>query len=214
MVTSRNHGMFTKVFTMRMVLGILLTMALASCATTPPSSVDNICSIFKEKSGWYKQAKSAESKWHSPIPVMMSIMDQESSFHSKAKPPRTRILWIFPGPRPSSSFGYSQAKKEAWQTYKRDTGHGGADRDDFDDAIDFVGWYNNQSNRQNRIANTDAYNLYLAYHEGQGGFEKHSYKKNKPLMAIAKGVAVRATRYDKQLAGCRKELERHWWWPF
>jgi hypothetical protein len=145
---------------------------------------------------------------------MMSIMDQESGFHSKAKPPRTRILWIFPGPRPSSAFGYSQAKKEAWQAYKRDTGHGGADRDDFGDAIDFVGWYNNQSNKQNGIASNDAYHLYLAYHEGQGGFEQRSYKKNRPLIATAKEVSARATRYDKQLTGCRKELERHWWWPF
>ena len=210
----RDNDICSKAVTMKVMLTLLVTLSLGSCATTPPTQVDNICSIFKEKSGWYKHAKAAESKWHSPIPVMMSIMDQESSFHSKAKPPRTKILWIFPGPRPSSSFGYSQAKKEAWKAYKRDTGHGGADRDDFDDAIDFIGWYNNQSNKRNGIANSDAFNLYLAYHEGQGGFQQRSYKKNTQLVAIAKTVSSRATRYDKQLAVCRKELERHWWWPF
>jgi hypothetical protein len=144
----------------------------------------------------------------------MSIIYQESQFHSKIKPARTKILWIFPGPRPSSAYGYSQAKKEAWKDYRRDTGHSGADRDDFDDAIDFIGWYNAQSRQRNGIASNDAYNLYLAYHEGQGGFEQRTYKSNKQLIAIAKSVSARASRYDKQLNGCRKELERHWWWPF
>lgn len=194
----------------------LITCALfaGGCATAPPQSPDNICSIFKEKSGWYKDAKSSESRWHSPIPIMMSIIYQESQFHSKIKPARTKILWIFPGPRPSSAYGYSQAKKEAWKDYRRDTGHSGADRDDFDDAIDFIGWYNAQSRQRNGIASNDAYNLYLAYHEGQGGFEQRTYKSNKQLIAIAKSVSARASRYDKQLNGCRKELERHWWWPF
>ena len=44
----------------------------------------------------------------------------------------------------------------------------GADRDDFNDAIDFIGWYNDQSSRRSKISKSDAYNLYLAYHEGQG----------------------------------------------
>lgn len=214
MVSRRYHCMSIKTTTLRVVLGMLAVIGISGCTTAPPSSADNICSIFKEKSSWYKQAKSAESKWHSPIPVMMSIINQESGFQSKAKPPRTKILWIFPGPRPTSAFGYSQAKKEVWQAYKRDTGHGGADRDDFDDAIDFVGWYNYQSNKQIGIANNDAYHLYLAYHEGQDGYEKRSYSKNKSLIATAKAVTTRAAKYDKQLAGCRKQLERHWWWPF
>jgi hypothetical protein len=200
--------------TMRLLLGAIIAIGLSGCATAPPKSTDNICSIFKEKSGWYKDAKSSESKWHSPIPIMMSIMYQESGFNAKAKPPRTKILWIFPGPRPSSSFGYSQAKKEAWKAYQKDTGHGGADRDDFDDAIDFIGWYNNQSHRRNGIPDNDAYNLYLAYHEGQGGYEKKTYKSKKWLLDIAKQVSIRSAHYDKQLADCRKELEGHWWWPF
>jgi hypothetical protein len=193
---------------------VLSAILFSGCASTPPKSADNICSIFKEKSGWYKDAKASEKKWHSPIPIMMSFMQQESGFDGKAKPPRSKILWVIPGPRPSSSFGYSQAKKEAWKSYRKDTGHGGADRDDFDDAIDFIGWYNNQSHRRNGIADNDAYNLYLAYHEGQGGFEKKTYKNKKWLTDIAKSVSTRAARYEKQLAGCRKELEGSWWWPF
>lgn len=144
----------------------------------------------------------------------MSFIYQESQFQAKIKPPRTKILWVIPGPRPSSAYGYSQAKKEAWQAYRRDTGQGGADRDDFDDAVDFIGWYNTQSHQRNGIATNDAYHLYLAYHEGQGGFEKRTYKNQKWLLETARSVSNRASHYETQLSGCRKELDRHWWWPF
>ena len=46
----------------------------------------------------------------------------------------------------------------------------GADRDDFGDTIDFIGWYNNVSNEQLGIDKQDAFRLYLAYHEGHGGY--------------------------------------------
>jgi hypothetical protein len=145
---------------------------------------------------------------------MMSFVYQESLFESKAKPPRSTILWVIPGPRPSSAYGYSQAKNEAWDEFRRATGQRGADRNDFDDAIDFIGWYNTQSHKRNGIASKDAYSLYLAYHEGQGGFGKRSYKNKQWLVETAKAVAARAVRYDRQLAGCRKELDSRWWWPF
>jgi len=82
----------------------LLSFLLMSCTTSPPRQVSNICSIFDEKSSWYKVAKKSERG--SPIPVMMAIMNQESSFVSKARPPRTKILWVIPGPRKSSAYGY------------------------------------------------------------------------------------------------------------
>jgi len=184
------------------------------CATRPPQQLDNICAIFKEKSGWYKAAEKSESKWGSPIPVSMAIIHQESRFVARAKPERTKILWIFPGPRPSSAYGYSQAKDETWDWYIRDSGNRGADRNKYHDAVDFVAWYNAQSYSRNRIAKNDAYNLYLAYHEGHGGFERRTYRKKQWLLDVAKDVSSRAARYEKQLQGCRKELERRWWWPF
>jgi hypothetical protein len=187
---------------------------LGGCATNPPRAMDNVCKIFEEKSRWYKAAKSAESEWGSPIPIMMSFIYQESRFESRAKPPRTKILWVIPGPRLSSAYGYSQAKDDTWDWYRRDSGHRGADRNEFRDAIDFVGWYNAQSRKRNGIAKDDAYNLYLAYHEGHGGYERRTYQGKKWLTDTARTVSSRAARYRAQLDGCRKDLEGPWWWPF
>jgi hypothetical protein len=196
------------------LLSLVWLLGLAGCATQPPRQLDDLCKIFEEKSGWYKDARRAEKRWDSPIPVMMAIVYQESRFVAKAKPPRTKFLWIFPGPRPSSAYGYSQAKDETWENYRRASGRGGADRNDFDDAIDFVGWYNAQSRKRNGIANTDAHNLYLAYHEGHGGFERRTYRDKVWLKDVAREVSARATRYHQQLTRCREELDEPWWWPF
>lgn len=190
---------------------IVLLLLTTGCTTTPPSDVTNICSIFREKDGWYDDAEDSQDRWGSPISVMMAIMHQESRFQAKAKPPRKKILWIIPGPRPSSSFGYTQALDETWDTYIRDAGNYGADRDDFGDSIDFVGWYNHQSYRRSGIKKDDAYHLYLAYHEGQGGFNKRSYKNKQWLKDVSKKVSRNAALYTKQLQGCQKELEGDGW---
>jgi hypothetical protein len=190
---------------------IVIVLLMSGCATSPPSDVNNICSIFREKDGWYDDADDARDRWDSPIPVMMAIMHQESRFKSQAKPPRKKILWVIPGPRPSSSYGYTQALAETWDVYKRDAGNYGADRDDFGDSIDFIGWYNHQSFRRSGIKKSDAYHLYLAYHEGQGGFNKRSFKKKRWLKDVSKKVSRQSARYTKQLQGCEEELEDKGW---
>ncbi len=189
----------------------LLSLLLTGCATSPPSDPKNICSIFREKGDWYEQASEAREEWGSPIPVMMAIMYQESRFKAKAKPPRKKIFGFIPGPRPSDAYGYSQAKKSTWKEYKRNAGRYGADRDDFDDAIDFIGWYNFQSHRRNGIPLSDTYRLYLAYHEGHGGYKRGSYRKKPWLGDVARKVQGRANAYQSQLVGCEESLKDRGW---
>jgi hypothetical protein len=142
---------------------------------------------------------------------MMAIMYQESRFQAKAKPPRKKILGFIPGPRPSSAYGYSQAKKSTWKDYKRSAGRYGSDRDDFGDAIDFVGWYNYQSYKRSGISRKDTYSLYLAYHEGHGGFNRGTYRKKQWLMGVARKVERKANTYQKQLVGCEEKLQSGGW---
>lgn len=193
------------------VLVLALAAALlAGCTTAPPQNAANLCSIFTEKRGWYKDARKSAKRWKGDIATMMAIIHQESSFKARAKPPRKRYLWVIPGPRPASAYGYAQAIDETWALYQKASGRGGADRNDFDDAIDFVGWYNNQSWRRNRIKRDDAYHLYIAYHEGHGGFEQRTHRKKQWLKDVATKVAARATTYRKQLKTCEKRLNRSW----
>lgn len=196
------------------VLALGGIVAVSGCATSPPQRMDSVCHIFDEKYSWYKAAKKAEKNWGVPVSVMMSFIHQESRYHAKAKPPRKKILWVIPGPRVSSAYGYPQAKKETWRWYQRDTGNSWSNRSNFDDAIDFIGWYNDQSHRRNHIAKNDAYNLYLAYHEGHGGFARRTYDKKAWLKPVASKVAAKASRYATQLAQCREKLDKRRWWHF
>jgi hypothetical protein len=178
---------------------------------------DNICEIFREKRSWYRSAHASYRRWGIPIPVMMAIVHQESRFDAKAKPPRTTCLCIFPGPRPSTAYGYSQALDETWEKYKQFTGNRGADRDDFGDSVDFIGWYCSVSHTRCGIARNDAYNLYIAYHEGHGGFLRKTYQKKEGLRRVASKVGSRTRMYEKQLASCEREFQERGGcclWPF
>lgn len=198
-------------FSLLFAVAVLL---LGGCANLPPSNPNNLCDVFDDKSSWYKQARRAQNNWGSSIPVMMSIMYQESQFKHDARPARRKILWVIPGPRPSSAFGYPQAKNEVWGEYKKAVGSSWVRRDNFGDAIDFIGWYNKQSQRRNRIGLNDGYNLYLAYHEGQGGYSRASYRNKNWLVNTARRVDSRAKQYAAQLQGCEARLRRGGWWPF
>ena len=184
---------------------LIMLLLLAACATAPPGNVSNACAIFAEYDDWYPDAQAASRRWGVPLPVLLAIIHQESAFRSDAQPPRTWYLGFIPGPRPSSAYGYSQALDGTWDRYIAATGNHGADRDDFDDAVDFIGWYVNETAKRNRIAKSDAYRQYLAYHEGQEGFAKGSYRKKPWLMERAKQVSRQAERYGAQLARCKPQ---------
>jgi len=181
---------------------------VAACsATKPPARPDDACAIFREKKHWYEDARSAEQKWGVPIPIQLAFIRQESSFDGDARPPRRWFLGFIPLGRPSSALGYAQALEATWDEYRKATGSRGADRDEFADAVDFIGWYNSRASKMCGIPKDDAYRLYLAYHEGPMGYRRGSHRSKKWLLGTAQKVASRAARYEAQLEGCQAQLQ-------
>lgn len=174
----------------------------AGCSVSPPKNPNNICSIFREKPDWREDAMHSRMRWGAPVHITMAIMAQESSFIDDAKPPMQYFLWIIPIGRGSSAYGYAQAQDPVWEEYKKDVGGMFASRDDFGDAIDFIGWYVNKSYQRNSVSKWDAYNQYLNYHEGWGGYSRGSYKDKKWLLGVASKVKKRADQYAAQLKAC------------
>ncbi len=189
---------------------LLLCAALLAACATPPDNPGNICAIFEEKRHWYKAAKRSEKRWGVPIALQLAILRVESSFDNNARPKRDWFLFV-PLGRPSSAYGYAQAVDGTWEQYKRATGRRGADRDDFRDAVDFVGWYVNRSSRELGISKSDAYAQYLAYHEGIGGYKRRSYRNKSGVRQTARRVQRQTSSYARQLRGCRRDLERGGW---
>ncbi|MDX1803618.1 MAG: transglycosylase SLT domain-containing protein [Alcanivorax sp.] len=184
---------------------LLAVAALAGCAGTP-TNTDDACAVFDQRGGWfnnwYKYAKKTEKEYGVPVPVLMATVYKESGFDAHAKPPRTRLLGFIPWKRPSSAYGYAQALTSTWASYQNATGRHGADRDDFQDAVRFIGWYYYQSYKINGIARNDTYHLYLSYYSGHGGYARGTWKHNKWVQGAARRTAAMAKRYQQQLRHC------------
>ena len=179
-----------------------------SCTTIDPNYTASSCIIFEEKKFWYKDAKKSYDKWNVPISLQLAIIKQESSFEQFAKPKRKRLLGIIPWKRPSTAFGYAQVIDPTWDWYKTKTGNNNASRANFHDITDFIGWYISQSNKMIGINKDDAYNQYLAYHEGQQGFLDKTYEKKEWLKKAANNVKNNSEIYNSQLKSCEKELNK------
>jgi hypothetical protein len=175
---------------------------LSACSTLPttPRNTENLCSIFKQKKGWLDASKAAYQKWGVPIPVQMAIMHQESHFVADAQPSQSFFSWLF---NSSSAYGYPQAQDATWNDYQKKTGKWLAQRDNFADACDFIGWYSQMSNQKLGIPKNDSKNLYLAYHEGWGGFQRQTYNQKSWLLTVSNKVEQRARLFSEQLNSCR-----------
>ncbi len=195
----------------KIIILILSFLYVSSCSSTgssyqysvyeraisdKPSNINNICSIFDEREHWEKLVADASTKWSTDIPTIMAIIHQESSFNSKARP-------LDDNNRPlSSAYGYPQALDQTWSHYIQKTGNKSAKRDNFADAVDFVGWYIHTTVRVNNISGVRADLIYLNYHEGWGGFRANTYNSKPWLIKVSKKVLDRSKVYRSQLQKC------------
>ena len=189
------------------IIFLILSLILVSACTSIPKNTSNSCSIFNERYLWYKYTKKVEQKWGTPIYIQLAIIKMESNFDWLAKPARKKIFKVIPFKRPSSSFGYSQAVKGTWAQYKKETGNNLATRARFKDSVDFIGWYTDKTHRLLKISKKDAFNQYLAYHEGWGGYK--DYKNNQKVIVLAKKVKNQSEKYKSQLQKCQKRLNKN-----
>lgn len=196
---------------------VVLATWIAMCAPPPPSEPENLCAVFEEKRFWFQSARDARARWGLPEPVLLAIVFQESSFRGDARPKRPLWLGIFPGFRASTAYGFGQVLDGTWDHYLStldEKQRRGRRRDRFSDVADFVGWYAKHIRRRTGITPGQTRELYLAYHEGPGGYKAGLHRNKRWLLEAADRVAARARRYEAQYAGCRADLENPPWFPF
>ena len=191
-------------------------LLLIGCSSSPPKQQHNICAVFEQHPEWYDYAHQSERTWGTPKHVQMAFVRHESSYRGDAKPPMRWFLFI-PLGRPSSATGYAQALDPVWGEYEEERGSWFRSRGDMEDALDFIGWYNDKTHRQLGISKWNTRELYLAYHEGRGGYRRGSYKKKPKLQSYADKVARTASQYGAQLKQCEDQFRcQNWYdfWPF
>ena len=188
----------------RNFLLLAFVLALAGCGGGQLStrSLDNACSIAREKPSYLRAMKRTERRWGVPVSVQMATIYQESKFVRNARTPHKYLLGIIPMGRQSSAYGYAQALDGTWDDYRDEEGAVFAKRNRISDATDFIGWYMDKTEERNGISKRDAKNQYLAYHEGHAGYARGSHRRKGWLLRVSDSVASRATMYDEQLRGC------------
>lgn len=181
---------------------VLLSACGGGREFSAPRNLDDACRLVQERPAYLGAMRQTERRWNVPVPVQMAIIHAESRFIGDARTPHRYALGVIPLGRQSSAMGYSQALDGTWEEYQEDTGNRRARRENIEDATDFIGWYASTAYARNNIPPTDARNLYLAYHEGNAGYARGSYRGQTWLLNVASRVQSRAEMYDTQLRAC------------
>ena len=175
------------------LLGVL-GLSLGSLAGAKPahsaSNVENACKLMQERAGWYRSASAVSQKWQVPVPSLLAIIRHESRFKATAAAPQ------------SSAYGFAQALDGTWDRYQKVSNAEDADRTNFADSIDFIGWYMTETRKRAGVPADDMANHYLAYHEGIAGFRSARWREKPRLIHIAQKVAQTAGTYGQQLENC------------
>ncbi|OGT46328.1 MAG: hypothetical protein A3F17_09115 [Gammaproteobacteria bacterium RIFCSPHIGHO2_12_FULL_41_15] len=199
-------------FSKRFLIPIIVSALLNGSSHAATKNIENVCQVFLDNPRWLWAASEAQQRWQVPISLMMAVIFQESHFVKDAEPPRKKLFNLIPWVRPTTAEGYPQATDDTWHLYCKNRKRVSASRNSFSDAVDFIGWYISYAHGKLRIAKTDAYAGYLAYHEGIQGYATKSFNHKFWLKHVARNVQQRAMRYHQQLAQCQPRLPVRPWW--
>lgn len=177
---------------------IAATCFLMSCHHDRPKHIKNACAIYREFPEWFQIAKHVQRRWGVPPSLQLAIIYTESRFVADAKP-KGQVLYFF---HKSSARGYAQALDDVWRSYVHATHQLAADRENFADSSDFIGWYTHWTKRRFGLPYSNAYAHYLAFHEGWNGYSMGTYKNKPGLLRTAKRVQKLADQYKEQLVKC------------
>ena len=187
------------------LLAAVLASACASVAPTPSNTeIADACALLQRNKEWHEALRETARNWGAPMGFQLAVIKQESSFNAEAAPPRGEAQWfgLVEGERLSSAFGYSQALNGTWKMYQEKTGKWTADRRNFRDAADFIGWYYNTNGQRVGLDQYAYREHYLVYHEGATGYMKGTWKAKAWLVDVAARVASQAARYESQISNC------------
>jgi hypothetical protein len=184
---------------------IFYFLSISACFSNNTQKIEanNICDVLEKNMDWYYSLEDVEKKWNVRKDLILAFIHQESRFQSDARPHKDAHV---ANNTPSNAYGFAQVKEETWDWYQTKTQHYNAKRDVFADAVDFMGWYINESSKRLKISKRDVVKQYLAYHEGQGGFEQRTFLKKPWLLKVVKKVLIKSRLYRSQLKRCEKRL--------
>lgn len=139
---------------------------------------------LKEHPDWSKHIEESARKYNIPVSTIVAFIAKESGFNPLSKCSE------------SSARGLAQALDGTWRTYQIKTGQPNADRNNPEDAIEFMAWYcrdliktvNAKIDREGlpqnyKLNGFDVKNLYMSYNQGPTGYLLLRVYSNNPTTA-------------------------------
>ncbi|WP_150464310.1 transglycosylase SLT domain-containing protein [Francisella sp. XLW-1] len=190
-----------KKFRLRYVLLVVIIVAAAVFFSSNSSDVQvdanmGACEILDQNPNWKLSLKKAQDKYNLSPAFAMGLIYQESRFDAEAKSSY------------STAYGYAQAINSTWQHFQEEVKQN-AKRNNFDDSVQFIGWYMAQLSKSLKLKMSDSENLYMAYMLGATGYKRYKAGtfKNKAKIEedknIANKVKAYTNLYKSQLKDCK-----------
>src|SRR3546814_14654583 len=97
-------------------------------------------------------------------------------FSVRRAAPTLLLPWLHSLGQGQFSLWVRSGKDGTWADYQREAGGWLSSRDDFDDALAFMGWYISQTQRLNGVSKWDAYGQVLNYQEVVTGYHTTTHR--------------------------------------
>jgi len=169
---------------------VMATLLLSGCFGSSTKQQLQICDELDANDEWIEPAVNAQQKYGTPLALSLSLLELPLSKLEK-KHVRPRM----------SDWDEYRIRSERWDAVPSNP----------QDAVDFIGWFTQLSQKRNSLAWHEAGEHYLALRLGHGGYHRFDATKYPELSQQAKGIDARSKRWSKELAACKHQWQGESW---
>ena len=170
-------------------------------------NIDNACLILKQNPDWHRALYRTQLVYRISIPVQLAFVRHESSFNHKARPVNNKKKWFIFNSYKSTAYGFAQVLNGTWDEFQTTFKNKKLKRTNFGHSVEFIGWYNRKHINSGLDGNNISH-LYLAYHEGLGGYKKKTYINKPCLVDYSNSVQKTSIKYSNQISSCNIKVKK------
>ncbi|MCP4588775.1 hypothetical protein [Pseudoalteromonas sp.] len=170
---------------------LALVMGLSGCFGSEVRQQLNICEELDNYDEWIEATVSTQLKYGTPISLSLALLELPLSDLDKK---------------------HVRPRAADWDEYRIRSERWGASPHEAEDAVDFIGWFTQQSGTRNSISWDDVSAHYLALRLGHGDYQRFDKSKFPELNQQAQQVELRAQRWQRELTACKQQWQNESWY--
>lgn len=151
----------------------------------------NICELLQREKTWIQPALKSEQRYGTPLALTFVLLEQ----------PLTQLKKTHIKPRAAD-----------WDEYRIRSERWDASPNNAADAVDFIGWFTQESVKRNNITLNDVSAHYLALRVGHGNYHRLQADKYPELLQQAEQIERKAQQWQSELALCRDHWHKEGWY--